>query len=188
MLNFNPKKVAYFEVQAWQAHHYGQKIKLVYFLLRHQMELFGIHSWQAVRALQLLVPAIQAHNRSEKVMAENYLASYYSLIKKIINYPFNTKVVASREASWWWIHDDLEHIKDKTPLVNAFATLYAAILSVPVETAYECGKLRTEATIFHDLAESKNTPQNTVAEYWSKTERSLVDFYTELLRVDRLRK
>lgn len=187
MLNYIPEKVAFFEVQAWKAHHHGQKVRLIYFLLRHHMELFSIHSWQAIKALKLLVPAIRAHNFSKKVEAEELLVTYYSKIKKYTGYSFDPKLVASKEAAWWWIHDDLEYNLEKTPLVQAMTQLYAAILSVPTSATEECGKLRTQATIFHDLAESKKTPEAQVGDYWKKTELELKKFYTELLRVDRER-
>lgn len=184
MLNYRPSKVAKWEVKAWQAHHYGNKYRLAYYLMRQHMELFSIHSWQAIKAMRLLVPAIRAHNYIKKDAAEKHLQKYYGLIKQYTHYSYDIKLVAHHEAAWWWVHDELEHKTDKSKLILAFAELYGAILSVPITTTMKTGELRTQATVYHDLAENKYAPADKVTGYWQQTEQNLMEFYTELLRVD----
>lgn len=185
MLDYNPKKAAHFEVRWWQAHHHGQKLRLAYFLLRHQMELFSVNFFVALKAVQFLVPAVHAHNYRKKEKAIQHVTEYYSFIKKYTHYTYQPQSVAEKEVEWWWIHDDLEHEKDKSSLTHAFANLYAELISRSQEQLMPSAEHRTQATIFHDRAEDQNTSIENVSLYWTKTEEQLEKFYSKLLEASR---
>lgn len=66
----------------------------------------------------------------------------------------------------WWLHDDLEDDQDKSQLIQAFAELYAVMLSTDAEKTKLIGKYRAQATHFHDLAERKSASAEQIAKSW----------------------
>ena len=187
MLNYNPKKIAHFEVSWWKAHHFGQKAKLVYYLLRFVAGMFNINIFKAYKAIKPLVPAVKAHNYKKKEEAIKGVTEFYRIIKQYTDYTYKPEDVGAKEVEWWWIHDDLEKEDDKTKLVDAFIELYSALLSINKERVKKAAEHRTQATYYHDIAESPKTEPSKIDSAWKKTEQELVKFHQELLKADKQR-
>lgn len=115
ILDFDPTRAAHFEVEAWKAHHVGKHARLLRMVIAMHHEVFGLGRVKALIACRPLVSAIRAHNRVDKVTAQRELELYYFLLKRFNRYTYSESAVAAKEAAWWWLHDDLEHVADKAP-------------------------------------------------------------------------
>ena len=186
MLNYNPQKVASYEIGWWQAHHHGQKLKLVYYLIRQMAKMYDLNLWQAIQVIKPLLPAAKAHNYQHKDEAKKFITQYYTVLKKYTSYKYQPAEVAEKEVAWWWLHDDLEDDQDKTQLINAFAELYAVMLSTNVDKTRLMGEYRAQATHFHDLAEKKSASAEQVAKSWKQATESLNLFNQEFLKLNNI--
>lgn len=186
LINFDPKIVGRYECGWWMAHNYGDNEKLLQNIIGEHCELYGFDVIEAKGALDCFFNAIKMQNpkipREKRDWEGCYqeITKYYMIIKTKTGLKFDPKKAGKMEVDWWILHDNLEFVKDKTPLANAFAKLYSEVFGIDEGKMKKLGELRAKATYEHDLAENTETPKNQVDKHWKETEKLLVGAYEEL--------
>lgn len=175
--DFNPESTAQAEYAFWRAHNDKDVPRLRAALESWTGELYGLDPEASAEAVEHLLEATQHHDARDWDAATKCATQYYQVIAERSDLHFSPRQAGALEVTWWRIHDDLEHKPDKTPLVQAFARLYAEVFGVSPDAIEEACKLKAQATVEHDLAEDPNTAPDQVEEHWGAAARSLEQSY-----------
>lgn len=182
-LDYDPAKVGKTEQLWWKAHNEKNKPEMIKLMIEEHIQIYRMDGETAMKALIILAGGTQYHDVRDWEGAKRAANEYYEMIKEHTGLSFDSQKMAELEIGWWILHDELEHIEDKTELAKAFAALYAAEFGVDEEKLMEAGRKRAQATYEHDLAEDPQTPVAEIDKHWDNTAILLGDFYRELKRV-----
>jgi hypothetical protein len=181
--NFNADEVARLETAMWRSYYDKQRLRLfnqLAELLRTQYNMPFVRSnvtaYHGARAAFVFKDGRQ---RSDYEKALPNLVSYYELIRKMSDLPFDVNRAAQLELEWWIIHRQrAQHAPGD--LDRALAELQAEIYRVPLERLAEHGRLRAEAMAIRD---NKAEAGGVSEEDWAKIEELLLQSWRSLYQV-----
>lgn len=180
---FSPSRLGELEQGWWKAHHDHDSERMLQYLVDFNREFYGFDETGAVVAVEKLAAAAKFHDSRDWKFAQDAIEEYYRLVKDVSGLTFATRMMAELEIGWWKLHDDLEHEEDKTPLAQAFVSLFSEEFGIDLAKVQEAGRLKALATYEHDLAEDPTTPVDQVEAHWDKCRQALVGVYEELAKV-----
>lgn len=158
MRTFDPVRLGLAEADAWVAYYRRQWFTFlraavamvrIGFALPFPRSLQG--AWYVLRGNQLWAPF--PDNDAAGALAQ--MRKFYELVAAAHDEVFNVKDAAELEIGWWRAHRELQH-RDAYPeathdrLVDALASLYAHVYSVPVESVESAAEARAEAMAISD--------------------------------------
>lgn len=181
-VRFDPQRLAKLEVGWWRAHNEKNKEKLGKLLGEWVCEQYGLKNGESEKATKLLLSAAINHDEKDWGKAIKKAKSYYQIIKKATNLPFDAETVARLEIDWWELHDRLENKPDKQPLEEALARLYGEVYRLSDIQIRKMAHLKALATQAHDWAESKGANGET-EKFWKQTEDYLQKSYQALKEI-----
>jgi hypothetical protein len=177
---FDPKVVGELEAGWWKAHNQKDRKLMFQLLVDQHVNFYSLGQGQVGEALGFLLEATKYHDAREWDSAINLVTEYYRVIKLATRLPFDPIEMAELEVGWWKLHDELEAVEDKVPLIEAFAKLYSEQFGLPTHKMLFAGRLKAQATYEHDLAEDPKTNPEEVEGHWIATKELLIEFYEEL--------
>lgn len=154
---FNPDRVAYFEVEGWKAYYdrnWPRLLRLVVALAHEQFRIPFPMSWLAAyyitRASAAWVPVDHDLNKIQM-----YNEKFYRLARRYSGLTFDPAKVAALESKYWDVHRQLVRQPDKTPFIETMIDLHAAVFGLTQEQARESGELRVQANDVLDTITGK---------------------------------
>ena len=153
MRDFDPRKVAHLEKEAWVAYYQKRWFRLLQIIIDLVQTTFGLSFPQALWAGYLNTRAQLAFApfpNNDVPKAEEYMSRFYAYIKGIHHAKFDVSETARREVNWWVVHRKLFGQTENEELVEAVADLYSAAYAVPREKVYEAARYRAQAMIYSD--------------------------------------
>jgi hypothetical protein len=142
---FNPDRVAYFEVAGWRAYYDHAWLKLLRLVVALAQEQFRIPfpvsllaAYHIVRASVAWVPKDHDLN-----VILSHLQRFYAIARRHSGLKFDINKAAEYELLYWDIHRQLVGMADKTAFVEAMTKLHATIFSLTEAQARESAELRT---------------------------------------------
>lgn len=177
---FNPDRVAHFEVEGWKAyydHAWFKLLRLVVSLVQEQFHIpfpvSVIAAYYITRASVAWVP-----KEHDETAIRSNLEKFYRIALRHSGLRFDPAQVATLEARYWDEHRRLSGLPDKTPFIQTMIALHAAIFDLTADQAKESGELRVEANNVLDTITSHTSP-NPAAD-WLRCEELLRQCYNSL--------
>jgi len=178
---FNPDRVAHFEVESWKSyydHTWFKLLRLVVALIQEQFHIpFPVSllaAFYTVRASAAWAP--KEHQDEAAIQAD--LEKFYRLALRYSGLKFDPAKVAELEFQYWVDHRRLVGQTDKTPFINTMTALHAAIFNLSLDQAKLSGERRVEANNVLDTITGHTSP-NPAAD-WLRCEELLRQCYRSL--------
>ena len=158
--DFDGHEVGRLETGMWRSYYGHQKLKLFRELAELLRRQYHLPLWQsyiaAYHAAHAAVVFQTGHNRAEYMRALPGLESFYSLIRKHSETPFDIKKVAALELEWWIIHRErAQHQPQDLP--DSLAALQSAIYRQPAGLFADHAKARADAMLLRDAGAQAGT-------------------------------
>ena len=153
LTHFDGHRVGQIETGMWKAYYDHHPVALFGDLQRLLREQYGVPFWQstlgAYHAARAAVVFQRGHNRAEYELALPNLVSFYSIIRRHSDVPFDVAKTARLELEWWIVH---RQRADHPPadLEHALAALQAEIYQRPESLFAIHAKTRADAMLIRD--------------------------------------
>lgn len=177
---FNPEKVAYYEVEGWKAYYDRSWFKLLRLVVALAQEQFHIPFPMSLVAAYYITRASVAwvpKDHDEHAIHSN-LGNFYRLARRYSGLAFDPTQVAALEARYWDDHRRLVGQQNKAPFIQTMIALHAAIFDLTTDQTKESGELRVEANNVLDTITGRTSP-NPAAD-WLRCQDLLRRCYTSL--------
>lgn len=177
---FNPERVAHFEVEGWKAYYDRAWLRLLRLVVALAQEQFHIPFPVSLLAAYYITRASVAwvpKEHDEAAILTN-LTRFYRLARRYSGLTFEPEHVAALEARYWDDHRRLVGQSDKTPFIETMTALHAAIFGITRDQAAQSGQLRVEANNVLDTITGR-TSTNPTAD-WLRCEELLRQAYGSL--------
>jgi hypothetical protein len=177
---FNPERVAHFEVEGWKAYYDHAWFKLLRLIVALAQEQFHIPFPMSLLAAYYITRASVAWvpKEHDEAAIRTNLEKFYRIALRHSGLKFDPSQVATLEARYWDEHRRLSGLPDKTPFIQTMIALHAAIFSLSADRAKESGELRVEANNVLDTI-TGHTSSNPAAD-WLRCEELLRLAYISL--------
>ena len=184
--NFDPDRLARYELRMWKAYYRRQPARLfgtLVLALREQARI----SWpRALYAAGLLTKAAVGFARSSAEydrFAPDVARGYRALG---LPASVDLDTVAHEELRWWVVRREIG-LAAGTAAGESIARLYAALYNVPLEAVSEAGRLRGVAAEVRDRGATADPdgPRGAGRAYWPEVARLLGESYRSLSRAVR---
>lgn len=146
-LQYDAKKVAYYEVEGWKAYYdrnWLRLLRLITTLTQAQFHIPFPKSWVAAYFITRASVAFAPKEHDEAVV-RGYLEKFYRLSQHYSGLDFDPDKAAELETEYWEVHRRLSGKPDKTEFIETMTKLHAAIFDLTLDEARESGELRVEA-------------------------------------------
>jgi len=153
LIHFDGHRVGRIETGMWLAYYGHHSVALFGDLERLLREQYHVPFWGATlgayHAARAAVVFQRGHNRAEYELVLPDLASFYAIIRRDSDVPFDVARTARLELEWWIVH---RQRADHPPgdLERALAALQAEIYQRPAELFAAHAKARAEAMSIRD--------------------------------------
>ena len=177
---FNPDRVAHFEVEGWKAYYDHAWFKLLRLVVALAHEQFHIPFPVSLLAAYYITRASVAWvpKEHDQTVIRNNLEKFYHIALRYSGLRFDPAQVATLEARYWDEHRQLSGLPDKTSFIQTMITLHAAIFGITTDQARESGELRVAANNVLDTITGR-TSVNPYAD-WLRCEQLLRECYGSL--------
>lgn len=153
--SFDAERVAYFESAGWRAYYDRNWLRVLGLMVQLNREQFGMSWPNAILASLDVVRASLAFAPVDNDIpkATGHLAEYYAKARRAAGISADAETLAALEMDYWVIHRRLanerkaapDHTGDLTPMVDALASLHAALFAVTPEVARASAEMRAAA-------------------------------------------
>lgn len=147
MFDFNPERVAQYEVDGWKAyydHAWPKLLKLIVSLSQEQFHIpFPLSLLAAYYITRASIAWVPADHDLDKVRAYNN--KFYRLARHFSGLSFDTQRIAALETQYWVDHRELVGNPDKTRFIDTLTELHSAIFGLYRDQARESAELRVMA-------------------------------------------
>jgi len=151
---FDPDEVARLDTVMWRSYYDRERLRLfsqLIELVRQQYHLPLIRStvaaYEATRAAFVFK---EGHSRADYERALPNLVTYYGMIEKANDEPFDVEKAARLELEWWIVHrEKVSH--PSGDLERSLAMASAELYHVPAANLMEYARLRAEAMVLRDV-------------------------------------
>jgi len=180
---FNPDRVAHFEVESWKSyydHTWFKLLRLVVALIQEQFHIpFPVSLLAAFYTVRASVKwAPKDHKEGDKAAIRADLEKFYRLALRYSGLKFDPAKVAELEYQYWVDHRRLSGLPEKAPFIETMTALHAAIFGLTLDQARLSGVRRVEANTVLDTITAHTSP-NPVAD-WLRCEELLRQCYSSL--------
>jgi len=180
MRTFDPRRVAYYETQAWVAYYQRRWLRLMRLLIALVRTTFGLSLWQALRvAIPLTRAQIKfAPQDNDVPAAVADMRRFYEFVKRAHREDFDPAEAARLDVNWWVVHRQFFGESEREEVIDAVAKLYAATYRVPYESVRKAALHRARAMVHSDrwIVEGKQEDSPLLAQ----EEEELIQSYTAL--------
>ena len=177
---FDPHEVALLETDMWRSYYEYRRFRLaseLVELLRNQYHLpFWASCAGAYHAARAAAVFQAGHNRREYEQALPDLVSYYALIRRHSEEPFEVNTTAKQELEWWIIHRERSNYSFDD-LAHSLAVLQAGIYHQPDSAFAEHAAARANAMLLRDQRQEAG---HVAEDDWSRIQMMLDDSWTSL--------
>jgi hypothetical protein len=178
--SFDPDEMARLETAMWESY-YDRKPVKIYFelaeMLRTQFHFPYLRSYLGAYNAARAAFVFKDHtNDADLRKAEDILRSYFGLIHRTGNIPFDVEKAAEVELHWWIVHRK-RNIYSEEQLGQACADAAAALYLIPPSSTLEHGQLRAAAMTIRDTKANEGGVRN---EDWKRIEVLLNRCYHSL--------
>lgn len=177
---FNPDRVAYFEVEGWKAyydHAWLRLLRLVVALVQEQFHIpFPVSMLAAYYVVRASIAWVPVDHDLTKVLAYN--EKFYRLAQRYSGLNFDPHQVAELETHYWDAHRRLAKSSDKTEFIEAMTDLHAAVFNLTMEQTHESGVQRVLANNVLDTITGHTSPNP--QQDWLRCEEHLKRCYGSL--------
>ena len=178
--DFNPARVAHYEVEGWKAYYDRAWLKLLRLVVALAQEQFHIPFPMSLLAAYYITKASVAWvpKEHDEIAIRTNLEKFYRIALRHSGLKFDPGQVATLEARYWDEHRRLSGLPNKIPFIQTMIALHAAIFGLTTDQAKESGQLRVEANNVLDTITGHTSP-NPAAD-WLRCEELLRQAYTSL--------
>jgi len=153
-LQFNPSRVAYYEMAGWKAYYNRQWLRAFVLMVQLCREQFGM-SWlqaffAAVEVIRASIAFAPLDNNVRK--AQRHLADFYSLACRVAGIKTDAYTLAALEIDYWVVHRRLAIARqqnpaadDLTPLVDSLVRLHTALFVADAALIRKSAEYRARA-------------------------------------------
>lgn len=135
--SFDPRRVGGLECDAWVAYYRREWLRFLRAAVALVHHTFGLPwpstvygAWLVLRGNQLWAPFPD----NDPEACRRVMTRFYRLVARRYGESFDPRHAAWLEVEWWRVHRAHQHASgDDRGLVDALATLYAYVYSVPVD-------------------------------------------------------
>jgi hypothetical protein len=164
---FDPHQVGRLETAMWRSYYEHRRLAMfgqLVDLMRTQYQLpFWSSTAAGYHAAKAAVVFQRGHNRAEHELALPDLISYYGIIRRFSDTPFDVTKTARLELEWWIIHRQ-RATHTSADLETALAALQAEIYHEPAEGFAEHARARAQAMQIRDASAEQGKTRE--AEWW----------------------
>ncbi len=153
MRNFNPQKIAHYEMVNYVAYYQRDWLKLLRASVGMVKETFGVSLWQALYLAYLMARAEIAfapYPNNNIPLAEAYVRRFYATVKKIHPLDLDVDRAARLEVHWWGVHRKLFGNPKNIELVDALTDIYALAYDVPADRVRQAAFHRAQGMLYSD--------------------------------------
>jgi hypothetical protein len=157
--NFNPDRVAYFEVTGWKSYYDHTWLKLLRLVVALVQEQFRIPfpvsllaAYYVTRASAAWVPVDHDMN-----VIRAYNEKFYRVAKRYSGLNFDPRRAAELETQYWEVHRRLSGKPDKAEFIETMTELHSAVFGIPRVAARESAELRVLANNVLDTITSRTS-------------------------------
>jgi hypothetical protein len=153
-VRFHPERVAYYEKAGWEAYYDRRWLKCFWLLVQLNREEFAMPVLTAMAASLDVVRASIAFAPQDNdiAQAQRHLARFYAKARRSLELQATAETLAALEMDYWVIHRQLamrrqqDHTDENIdPMIQALASLHAALFQAAPEAARRSAELRALA-------------------------------------------
>ena len=154
IIQFDARKLAYYEKENYVAYYQKRWLRLLNVSVGMVKQAFNLNLIQAIYAAYLVARAEIAFApfpNNDVPRAEAYMRRFYAFIKSIHHLDFDIDLAATLELKWWRDHRQLFGNKENQGLVDVLLDLYTFIYKADRARLRESVIQRAQGMLYSDL-------------------------------------
>jgi hypothetical protein len=181
LAKFDPRKIAYYEVENYVAYYQKRWLRLLRVSVSLVKETFHLTWMQAIYAAYLVARAEIAFAPfpdNDVPKAKAYMRRFFALINQIHQLHIDIDRAAQVEVNWWSVHRRLFGQAENQELVEALVESYVVAYGLEAESVRQAAYHRAQGMLYSDLW--VNDGQKSDSLYLQREEEELAKGYNLL--------